>query len=118
MQMIKAKGMKNAWYEISSIRYHRNGVGGAGFFAVHFHFKDKDFDHDFIAVLEADTEEYGKCYVIMPSNPEQCMRGDNFEGDLRDIIKNTPKHIIFPGYPVPEPVKPEEELDRFAVIDY
>jgi hypothetical protein len=129
--MIPSTSMDGAEYIIRSIRYHRNGVGGNGFFAVHFHFKDEDFNDEFLAVLEDvddEKEQFGACYVVIPSKPEQCMRGDHFERDLRDIIKRYPRGYLFglakeppyvpiePANAVAEPKKPFNRFEHIEIV--
>ncbi len=78
-----------------NINYHRNGVGGEGFFAIHFTSTSDDGDPEkLIAVIvphdDDETNECkcdGRCYVVRPTNPELCYRGDHFESDMRLIVK-------------------------------
>ena len=78
-----------------NINYHRNGVGGEGFFAIHFTSKGDDGNYEkLIAVIVPHDDEEtnkckcdGRCYVIKPTNPELCYRGDHFESDMRLICK-------------------------------
>jgi hypothetical protein len=81
-----------------NINYHRNGVGGEGFFAIHFTTKDDDGTYEtyekLIAVIVPHEDEAkdeckcnGECYVVNPAHPELCYRGDHFESDMRLICK-------------------------------
>jgi len=79
------------------VRYHRNGIGGQGFFAIHFTSKgdgsEKEYDGKLICVIvpgdEESEDQYGftgQCYVVKPSRTDLCFRGDNHEPDMRDIL--------------------------------
>jgi hypothetical protein len=78
-----------------NINYHRNGVGGEGFFAIHFtSTSDDNKPEKLIAVIiphdDGETNESkcdGRCYVVKPTHPELCYRGDHFESDMRLIVK-------------------------------
>jgi len=79
-----------------NINYHRNGVGGEGFFAIHFTAKVDDDDKygKYITVIvphdDSETDKCkcdGRCYVIKPAHPDLCYRGDVFEPDMRLIVK-------------------------------
>ena len=79
------------------VRYHRNGIGGEGFFAIHFTSKGKDdekeYDGKLIGIIVPGDEDSpdpykcnGQCYIIKPNRPDLCFRGDNFEPYMRDIL--------------------------------
>lgn len=78
-----------------NINYHRNGVGGEGFFAVHFTADvDEIKSEKFIAVIVPHEDETkddckcnGECYVVKPTKPALGYRGDHFEPDMRLIVK-------------------------------
>lgn len=78
-----------------NINYHRNGVGGEGFFAIHFTGDvDEKKQEKLIAVIvphpDEETDQLkhnGECFVVKPENPELCYRGDHFESDMRLICK-------------------------------
>lgn len=78
-------------------RYHRNGIGGEGFFAIHFTSKgdgdEKEYDGKLIGIVVPGEEESpdefkcnGQCYIIKPNRKDLCFRGDNFEPYMRDIL--------------------------------
>jgi hypothetical protein len=87
------------------VRYHRNGIGGEGFFAINFtaYSKadkkeddcDKQYDGKLICVIIPGSEDdekgqyrcNGQCFIIKPTRPDLCFRGDNFEPYMRDILK-------------------------------
>ena len=77
-----------------NINYHRNGIGGEGFFAIHFTFKnDDEIKEQLIAVIVPHddgiihkSECNGRCYVVNPMRPELCYRGDHFEFEMRLIV--------------------------------
>ncbi|MFA6063992.1 MAG: hypothetical protein WC736_15495 [Gallionella sp.] len=90
--------------KIINVQYHRNGVGGIGFYAVHFQDKaHKDMANttkDFVAVLfpNDDGEDTltvnGRCAVLnvglLPdvTFAVNSWRGDHFEPDLRRAIRD------------------------------
>lgn len=78
--------------KVRSIKYHRNGVSGAGFHLVRFtHEPDKHNvrdtipgEREFVGIV---FEEPSHVAVIALDNLEDRWRGDRFEKDLRDSIK-------------------------------
>lgn len=75
--------------------FHRNGIGGNGFYAIRFQWKPEDSDsaENFLATL---FDEAGSCAVIgldrIPSMgiafaQGNSWRGDHFESELRQHIK-------------------------------
>lgn len=82
---------------IQEIAYHRNGVGGLGFYAIRFQWKPDDSTklENFLATVFDDA---GACAVIGLDRIEtqgvafaggNSWRGDNFESELRKAIENT-----------------------------
>jgi hypothetical protein len=79
------------------VEYHRNGVGGEGFYAIHFTFVDSTNPYcsgRLIAVVvpyEDGAKDKlkcdGRCYVVNPADPAQCYRGDMFESTMRRIME-------------------------------
>jgi hypothetical protein len=81
--------------------YHRNGVCGEGFHAINFTVKFGDgtpdaYEGDLIGIYIPKTdEETGEdkntfseqCYVVKPTRPDLCYRGDHFEPQIREIVK-------------------------------
>ena len=79
------------------VNYHRNGVGGAGFHAIHFTWADptepycsgrliaivKDYDDS----TKDELKPNGDCFVVNSADPTQCYRGDTFEVTMRRIMK-------------------------------
>jgi hypothetical protein len=81
-----------------NVNYHRNGISGEGFVAIHFAMigegSENEYDGKLIAVVvphdDGATDECkcnGMCFVVKPTRPELCYRGDHFEPDMRLIIK-------------------------------
>jgi len=81
--------------KIQECSFHRNGVGGLGFYAIRFQWKPDDADdpENFLATL---FDEAGACAVISLDRIEKCgvafaqgnsWRGDHFEKELRRIVK-------------------------------
>lgn len=80
---------------IKEVSFHRNGIGGVGFHAVHF------VDHDQLGKRNKDAEmlgivfdEPGYCSVIQLNQPQftvkfgvNSWRGDRYEPELRSAIK-------------------------------
>lgn len=79
------------------VEYHRNGVGGEGFFALHFTFVDSTNPYcsgRLIAVVVPHEDGAkdklkcdGRCYVVNPADPTMCYRGDHFEPVMRRILE-------------------------------
>ena len=71
--------------------YHRNGIGGKGFYSARFVARDESF----IAVIcpgSDDDGARGECYVLagqdlLDTGPVRCWRGDDFETELRPRLK-------------------------------
>lgn len=59
-------------------RYHRNGVGGAGFFACKFRYKRREMT---AVVFDLDGH-----YAVMSGSIDERWRGDDFEGAMRESI--------------------------------
>lgn len=81
--------------KIQEASFHRNGVGGLGFYAIRFKYQPDDADEpeNFLATL---FDEDGACAVISLDRLEKCgvafakgnsWRGDHFEPELRRLIK-------------------------------
>jgi hypothetical protein len=63
------------------IKYHRNGVGGAGFFTVEFTFFDDDCNYrDMVATIfpEAEGDMPSHYAVLDIAEPSYRWRGDHF----------------------------------------
>lgn len=66
---------------VTTVRYHRNGVGGAGFWAVRFTYPQSDVGAtEFIGIVQ-DGAGHEEVYVIDPSNLGNTMRGADWFGD-------------------------------------
>jgi hypothetical protein len=99
--------MKNLIDSIDEVAWHRNGVGGRGFYAIRFTAGIEADDGKFsgceatgakiglkwLAVL---TDDPGECYVICTDLLETCgvkfaggnsWRGDHYEPELRKAIE-------------------------------
>ena len=59
---------------VEDVKYHRNGVGGPGFYAVAFSYDGTDFT----GVVDADN---GLVYVTDNGDVRNTMRGHDFFGD-------------------------------------
>lgn len=78
--------------QVTHIRYHRNGVGGAGFHVVQFIHDEAKFNQDnvldgpapFIGIV---FEEPAHVAVLCLSDVTRGWRGDAFERELREAIK-------------------------------
>lgn len=78
--------------KVHRIRYHRNGISGAGFHTVLFsHIPDQHNvkwtipgERQFIGIV---FEEPSHVAVLALDDLESRWRGDNFEKDLRDSIR-------------------------------
>jgi hypothetical protein len=67
-----------SYITVSTVRYHRNGVGGCGFFAVRFTYRGGD---EFIGIVADDgTPARPETFVIDPSNLGNCQRGHDWFG--------------------------------------
>lgn len=88
--------MKKVNITVKEVSWHRNGIGGTGFHAVHF------VDHDQVGRDNKDAEmlgivfdKPGHCAVIQINQPgdftvkfgKNSWRGENYEPSLRDAIK-------------------------------
>jgi hypothetical protein len=92
--------MSRLIHRIENVRYHRNGISGAGFFLVQFRYKDGRKLRNMAAVCMtdpgSDTGEapaklgpYGAvaCAVIDRDNPNMTWRGDHFAPELYAAIQ-------------------------------
>ena len=77
---------------IKEIAYHRNGIGGDGFYVVLFNWREGRKTRHMFATL---FDEHGQCAVLDTDETAQgnvafangnSWRGDDFEDDLRDAI--------------------------------
>jgi len=77
--------------------YHRNGIGGLGFYAILFDWKDGKVKRRMLATL---FDERGACAVleVAPLSTEvgvkfglNSWRGDDFEKELRRLVKESEK---------------------------
>jgi hypothetical protein len=64
-----------SYITVSTVRYHRNGVGGLGFFAVRFTYRGGD---EFIGIVTDDKRP--EVFVVDPSNLGNCQRGHDWFG--------------------------------------
>lgn len=83
---------------IQEVAYHRNGICGAGFYAVRFQFQPDDADapENFLGIL---FDGRGECAVLSLDRiatqgiafaQGNSWRGDHFESDLRRAIETEP----------------------------
>lgn len=78
--------------KVNQVRYHRNGVGGEGFFAVGFTFREDGVEHRLVATVVASEgvlgEVDGLCqvYVIDPADLDSRWRGDVFAAELLTVV--------------------------------
>lgn len=79
--------------KIKDAAFHRNGVGGAGFYAIHFH--DTEQGNMFAALFD----EPGHCAVVNVEKlasgdiafGSNSWRGDCYEAELRPLIEKWSK---------------------------
>jgi hypothetical protein len=94
-------------HRIKKVDYHRNGVGGAGFYEVLFEMKDEDNPdkiRNMVATWFINPECYGAddedvwfatfsplCAVYdvdaLSDGTDNCWRGDNFEEEVRQAVR-------------------------------
>ena len=77
--------------EAKRVKYHRNGIGGAGFYTVEFSFLDDDQNYrDMVATIFPEGEEDTPPYyaVLDVSDFAYRWRGDWFINALWDVIKD------------------------------
>lgn len=63
---------------VNQIKHHRNGVGGRPFHRVDFTYLDGDGGVWELSAIVPENPRRGECFVVSPSDPELCWRGDNF----------------------------------------
>lgn len=74
---------------IQSVSYHRNGVGGQGFYAVEFT-SDNTALHAIVINAETDADAASplEAFVTTPGKPGEAWRGtDHFGPALREICR-------------------------------
>lgn len=74
--------------KVHSVAYHRNGVGGEGFYCVQFEHEDRRL----LAVVtdQGDDARLNEAYVVTPEHPEQSWRGtDHFGNALLSVIRRS-----------------------------
>lgn len=66
--------------EIKRIKYHRNGIGGAGFYTVEFTFFDDECDYrDMVATIFNEDGKSPEYYAVLDlKDPSYRWRGDHF----------------------------------------
>lgn len=75
--------------KIKEVAYHRNGISGEGFHAIHF----LDGKNEMVGIV---FDEIGRCAVLQLNQPRaftvafgvNSWRGDHYEPALRKAIKN------------------------------
>jgi hypothetical protein len=78
--------------KVQRVRYHRNGVGGIGFFTVEFT-DTKYKGQRFIATVWTREDESGETQigdhyaVLTPDDMTQCWRGDYYADQLLPAIR-------------------------------
>ena len=75
--------------KLNTQEYHRNGVGGEGFYTVAFTLTEYNETTELIAVIPSALRDYDlndggiPCYIINPANPlTSKWRGDSILSDL------------------------------------
>lgn len=66
---------------VHQVRYHRNGVGGDGFYAVAFTYRRRP-------MLATVFDDHGTIAVVNPEDVNDRYRGDMFEDELRTIVNS------------------------------
>lgn len=94
--------MSDLHIQVEKVDWHRNGIGGAGFYVCLFTFVDDGRTRKALGVLFGDGEDVkrdrGYCAVFdrdllakdiigMFESPGNAWRGDEFEGELRRQVK-------------------------------
>lgn len=70
---------------VTDVKYHRNGVAGNGFYVISFDWPYEDGKGlKFIGIV---FPRRGDVAVISPEQLDQRWRGDNFEAELRECVK-------------------------------
>ena len=82
--------------EVLECEYHRNGIGGEGFYAIRFRWLNRE-DSPPCVMLAVLFDEPGQCAVIDPTMAAgdegtvrfgtNSWRGDTFEDQLREHVK-------------------------------
>lgn len=85
--MDRSQGTTGTVY-IMGVQYHRNGIGGEGFKAIHFKNEDR---RDLIGIVTTAHDEEGEIdleqtrrniKVINPMDIEDCYRGADYYGEI------------------------------------
>lgn len=92
-------------FKVFDTQYHRNGVSGVGFYAIHFSYVEDSVTRNAIATVSSN--DFDKYLNKEPYDPEtrvlmfgplggidisETMRGDYFNDQLMDHIKKHTKH--------------------------
>lgn len=85
--------MKNTIERITMHQYHRNGIGGRGFFAVSFLYTDPHDERTVELVATIDPEQADSTRVIDPKDVTLQFRGDFFFREIAKILAFTTKEI-------------------------
>ena len=85
--------------EIKNLTYHRNGIGGTGFFSLRYDWKDySGIERRMLATIERNGEDdgfdYTSCRVMDIDNPDTSWRGDS---ESARIIYQIEKHYKMDG---------------------
>lgn len=88
--------------EIVDFSWHRNGISGNGFYAVLFDWTESTETRRMVATL---FDQPGSCAVLEVAQLKNSngvtfgfnsWRGDSFERELRQLIKNAPSNRVGP----------------------
>lgn len=76
---------------VHSIAYHRNGIGGLGFYAVEFTLNEAPRPR-LLAIVPTDTTQADElsreAFTVQPDKPGEGWRGsDHFNAALREVIR-------------------------------
>jgi hypothetical protein len=84
--------------QIVSVAYHRNGIGGEGFYRVEF--DETEYKNRLVAVvLEPESDERLGAIGVFVISPDctDAWRGDQFADALRSIVKRSKwRHQVLP----------------------
>lgn len=78
-------------YTVTKVQYQRNGIGGDGFFAVHFRDRERVDAHTYVAIAFTEHDEEGeidyraywpRVAVVSTDAPDLAWRGADAFGDF------------------------------------
>ncbi len=84
---------------MKDVTYHRNGIGGTGYFSVSYDWNDNGTVRSMVATIERNEDDDGfdetSCRVMDTLDPHLSWRGDALAPNVIHRIRTTPKDHIY-----------------------